>query len=80
MDWYHCTFQTKGGHYRGKERMLCLKRDRLFGMLFMGKVVVEIAEYSIYPVVVQFSDETMAYSEDGKTYGNTWSYTILLRA
>lgn len=52
------------------EKKECLfKKGQVVWDVVYGKgTVVEIAEYSIYPVVVQFSDETMAYSEDGKTY------------
>lgn len=52
------------------EKKECLfKVGQVVWDVVYGKgTVVEIVERSIYPVVVQFSDETMAYSEDGKTY------------
>lgn len=52
------------------EKKECLfKVGQVVWDVVYGKgVVVEISEYSAYPVVAQFSDETMAYTVDGKTY------------
>lgn len=72
------------GHFKLKEDVMdngvekkeCLfKEGQVVWDVVYGKgVVVEIVERSTYPVVVRFSDETMAYTVDGKayeTYGRT---------
>ena len=61
-------FKLKGGTIVEKRECLFKEGQVVWDVVYGKGRVVEIAEYSIYPVVVQFSDETMAYSEDGKTY------------
>lgn len=69
IDWYHGThFKLKGDTIVEKKECLFKEGQVVWDVVYGKGKVVEIAEYSIYPVVVQFSDETMAYSEDGKTY------------
>lgn len=66
--WYAAShFKLKGTTVEKKE---CLfKEGQVVWDVVYGKgVVVEIADYSSYPVIANFSDETMAYTEDGRTY------------
>lgn len=64
---YGFRFKLKEGAVEKKE---CLfKKGQVVWDVVYGKgVVVEIADYSSYPVIAHFSDETMTYTVDGKTY------------
>ena len=67
--WYHTA------HFKLKEEAVVEKKECLFkegqvvwDVVYGKGVVVDVAEYSTYPVIARFYDETMAYTEDGRTF------------
>ena len=70
LGWYSKNhFKLKEKEKKVEKKECLFKEGQVVWDVVYGKgVVTEIVEYSVYPVVVQFSDETMAYSVDGKTY------------
>lgn len=68
VGWYGSGFFKLKEKEEKKVETLFKKGQVVWDVVYGKGVVVEIVERSTYPVVVQFSDETMAYTVDGKTY------------